>query len=73
MDLGGGFLEPKLVGECIRLITGKDRVQLDLLEGAGHRDPQFEAPDNVNKVLDFLDKHIKENKEAEEALRASWS
>lgn len=38
---------------------GKDRVQLELLEGAEHGDPRFEAPDNVSKVLDFIEKHLK--------------
>jgi acetyl esterase/lipase len=38
---------------------GKGRVQLELLEGAGHGDPQFEAADNVGKVLDFIDRHLK--------------
>jgi len=37
---------------------GKDRVRLELLEGAGHGDPQFETPDNVKKVLDFIDKYV---------------
>jgi acetyl esterase/lipase len=39
-------------------VLGKDRVQLGLLEGAEHGDPQFESPENVKKVLDFLDKHM---------------
>jgi acetyl esterase/lipase len=38
---------------------GQDRVQLELLEGAGHGDPRFEAPDNVAKVLDWLDGRLK--------------
>ncbi len=38
---------------------GKDRVELELLEGAEHADPQFEAPDNISKVLDFLYKCLK--------------
>jgi len=38
---------------------GKDLVQLELLEGAGHADPRFEAADNVGKVLDFFDRHLK--------------
>jgi acetyl esterase/lipase len=38
---------------------GKDQVQLELLEGAGHGDPRFEALDNVRKVLDFLDRRLK--------------
>ena len=28
---------------------GKDKVRLELLEGAGHGDPQFETPENVDK------------------------
>jgi acetyl esterase/lipase len=40
-------------------VLGKERVQLGLLEGAEHGDPLFETPENVKKVLDFLDKHVK--------------
>lgn len=40
-------------------VLGKDRVQLGLLEGAEHGDPQFETLDNVRKVLDFLDRRLK--------------
>jgi len=39
-------------------VLGKDRIRLELLEGAGHGDPQFETLDNANEVLDFLDKHM---------------
>jgi acetyl esterase/lipase len=39
---------------------GKDMVQLELLEGAEHGDPRLEAPDNVSKVLDFVDKNLKQ-------------
>jgi acetyl esterase/lipase len=38
---------------------GKDKVRMELLEDAGHGDPKFETPENVRKVLDFLDKHLK--------------
>jgi acetyl esterase/lipase len=41
-------------------VLGKGRVQLDLLDGAEHGDPQFESPENVERVLAFLDKHLKE-------------
>jgi acetyl esterase/lipase len=40
-------------------VLGKDHVQLELLEGAEHGDPRFETPENVEKVLDFLDSHVK--------------
>ena len=38
---------------------GKDKVRLELLESAGHADPQFESPENVAKVLNWLDQHLK--------------
>jgi acetyl esterase/lipase len=40
-------------------VLGKGRVRLELLEGAGHADPRFDAPENVTKVLDWLDQHLK--------------
>lgn len=40
-------------------VLGKGKVKLELLEGAGHGDPRFEAPENVRKVLDFLDRHLR--------------
>jgi len=38
---------------------GKGKVKLELLEGAGHGDPLFETPENVEKVLDWLDQNLK--------------
>lgn len=38
---------------------GKDRVVFQSLEGAGHGGPLFETVDNVAKILDFLDRHLK--------------
>lgn len=37
---------------------GGDRVKLELIQDAEHGDPRFESPENVNKVLEFLDKHL---------------
>jgi acetyl esterase/lipase len=37
---------------------GMDHCLLDLLEGAGHGDPRFSAPENVSRVLDFLDRFL---------------
>ena len=45
-------------------VIGKDKVRLELLESAGHGDPQFETPENVKKVLDWLDQHLKGAREA---------
>ena len=38
-----------------RAILGEARVTLDLFPGARHGDPAFGAPENVAKVLEFLD------------------
>jgi acetyl esterase/lipase len=38
---------------------GDDRVKLELIEGAEHADDKFEMPENVTRVLDFLDSHVK--------------
>lgn len=36
-------------------VAGKDKVIFETLEGAFHADPAFETPQNVTRVLDFLD------------------
>lgn len=36
-------------------VIGADKVTLELLPNARHADPAFETPQNVKKVLDFLD------------------
>jgi len=43
----------------VREICGNARVILELLEGAGHADPEFDSEKNVEKVLDFLDQHLR--------------
>lgn len=40
----------------LRQIIGDEHVRLELLQGAVHADPIFEVPENVTKVLDFLDR-----------------
>lgn len=37
---------------------GEHKVRLELLEGAEHGDPRFDAPENVNKVLNWLDQQL---------------
>jgi len=45
--------------EKLRQTLGERQVTLELLEGAEHGDPQFEAPEKVDRVLDFLDHCLK--------------
>jgi dipeptidyl aminopeptidase/acylaminoacyl peptidase len=47
----------------LRQVLGEEMATLDLLRGAGHGDPAFETPENVRRVLDFLDSHLAWNQE----------
>lgn len=38
---------------------GKDRITLELLDGAEHGDPRFETAENIQRVLDFFDQYLK--------------
>jgi acetyl esterase/lipase len=40
-------------------IAGPEKITLEILQDAGHADPLFEIPENVKRVLDFLDAHLK--------------
>ena len=42
----------------LQAVIGRDKVKLELLEGAEHGDPKFESPENIKKVLDFLDQNL---------------
>jgi acetyl esterase/lipase len=44
--------------EKLREALGDSRVILELIEGAEHADVKFETPENVARVLDFLDGHL---------------
>ncbi|MEW5868152.1 MAG: alpha/beta hydrolase [Chloroflexota bacterium] len=45
--------------EKLKRALGEDRVILELLEGAEHADEAFNTLENVNKMLDFIDRHLK--------------
>lgn len=40
-------------------IVPADKFEFDIIEGAGHGDPLFEAEHNMNRVFEFLEKHLK--------------
>jgi acetyl esterase/lipase len=42
-----------------RALLGPDGVKLDILPGARHADGAFVTPDNLRKVLDFLDQSLR--------------
>ena len=43
----------------IERIAGCDRVVLEILPDAVHADPLFETPENLGRVMDFFDLHLK--------------
>jgi acetyl esterase/lipase len=45
--------------EKLEKYVDPDRFEFDILEGAGHGDPLFEADENMSKVFTFLGKHLK--------------
>jgi len=42
-------------------VIGKEKVTLELIEGAGHGGTEFNSAQNLTKVFEFLDKHLKQN------------
>lgn len=45
--------------EKLAAVLGKDKVTLEILEGAGHGGTQFDSEENVKKVIAFLDSVLK--------------
>ena len=38
---------------------GQEKVMLNIIENVDHFDPEHNAPENINKALDFLDRYLK--------------
>lgn len=47
------------MAEKMTAAIGKDNVLLELVDEVGHADPVFFSFENVNKVIDFIDKYVK--------------
>jgi acetyl esterase/lipase len=45
--------------EALERIAGKEKVIFEILKGAEHADPAFDTPENVERVFQFLDSHMK--------------
>jgi len=39
-------------------VVGPERFEFDILENAGHGDPLFHTPENMNRVFEFLDRRL---------------
>jgi acetyl esterase/lipase len=46
--------------EKLTAILGKEKVIFEVLEGANHGGKQFEEPQNLTKIIAFLDKYLKQ-------------
>lgn len=44
--------------EKLQSVLGPEKVYLELLDHVGHGGPAFDEPGNIEKVLDFLNKHL---------------
>ena len=53
------FQQSVNMAEKLTRVLGKDKVELSLLDGAGHGGPEFQTPENIRKVFNFLDRHLK--------------
>ena len=53
------YLQSTMLAERMAAVIGKENVILELIENVGHADPIFFTTENVNKMLDFLDKYMK--------------
>jgi acetyl esterase/lipase len=45
--------------QVIKEKVGPERVELDVFDGAGHDDPVFDSPQNLERVFAFLDRYLK--------------
>lgn len=48
------------IAASLEKVSGMGIVTLELLQGAEHADPAFETLENINRVLDFIDSHLKQ-------------
>jgi|WetSurMetagenome_2_1015567.scaffolds.fasta_scaffold07461_5 acetyl esterase/lipase len=46
------------LAKVIEQRAGRARFELELLQGAGHGDPMFETPENMERVFAFLERHL---------------
>ena len=47
------------LAENLKRVCGEDRVTLELFDEFEHGDRRFDSPVNVERVLDFIDQHLK--------------
>lgn len=53
------YQQSAMLAEKIREAAGGEKVIFEILEDADHGDPLFETSENMERVISFLDKHLK--------------
>jgi len=53
------YMQSMMLAERMSAAIGKENVVLELFEGLGHADALFFTTENINKILDFVDKIMK--------------
>jgi acetyl esterase/lipase len=53
------YLQSVMLVEKLKAVGGSGEVIFETFDHAGHADPVFFKKENINKMLDFLDKHMK--------------
>ena len=51
--------QSEIFARKLEKIAGPDRFEFDVLEDAGHGDPQFETEENLNRVFRFIELHVR--------------
>jgi dipeptidyl aminopeptidase/acylaminoacyl peptidase len=53
------YLQSIMLVEKLKAVGGPNEVIFETFDRAGHADPVFFRQENINKMLDFLDKYMK--------------
>jgi len=58
-DVAVPYLQSVELAEALRKVIGAENVALEILENGGHLDPVHMSPFYMEKILNFLDKHLR--------------
>jgi acetyl esterase/lipase len=58
-DLTIPYMQSMMLAERMAAALGKENVVIELFENLGHADAIFFTTENINKVLDFVDRYMK--------------
>lgn len=53
------YLQSQNFANALREVLGDDKVSFDLIERGSHGGKHFSNPENLSKIIAFLDKHLK--------------